>query len=163
MMIIDYRVERWDKPHAPNRAMLWYVLTQEGYQVFQWSDRPHMIFPQHKNDEEHSHWIISGTLEWTIERLGTVTLNAGDRDFMPANVWYSGRVTSEEPVVYLVGKKIDFEVLKKYQEEVAGTFDTTKTQDVAEPKAAKTKKAAKPKVKKPKTAAKTKTSRTRKK
>lgn len=102
----NYRIERWTQIYAPNAAMLRYILTSEGYRVFQWSDQPQAIYVNHKHDTDQSHWIISGALELTIERVGTFVLEAGDRDFMPANTYHSVRIVSEEPAVYLVGEKI---------------------------------------------------------
>ena len=102
----NYRIERWTHLHAPNSAMLRYILVTEGYRVFQWSDLPEAVYVNHKHGEDQSHWIISGALELTIERVGTIVLQAGDRDFMPANTYHSARVVSEEAVVYLVGEKI---------------------------------------------------------
>jgi quercetin dioxygenase-like cupin family protein len=104
--MVNYRIERWAQMHAPNSAMLRHILVTEGFRVFQWSDLPEAIYANHKHDTDQSHWIISGALELTIERVGTVVLQSGDRDFMPAGTYHSARVVSEEPVVYLVGEKI---------------------------------------------------------
>ena len=104
-MQIDYRVEKWAELNAPNPAMLRFLLEQEGFSVFQWCDQPEAVYPTHSHGEEQSHWIISGSLELTIERWGTVVLEAGDRDFMPANTYHSARVVGEEPVHYLIGVK----------------------------------------------------------
>ena len=103
---MSYRVERWNQLHAPNAAMLRHILVSEGFRVFQWSDAPEAVYATHKHGGDQSHWIISGALELTIERFGTFVLEAGDRDFMPANTYHSARVVSEEPVVYLVGEKL---------------------------------------------------------
>jgi len=103
----NYRVERWSQLHAPNSAMLRYILVSEGFRVFQWSDMPEAVYVNHKHDTDQSHRIVSGAMELTIERVGTVVINAGDRDFMPAGTYHSARVVSEEPVVYLVGEKIE--------------------------------------------------------
>lgn len=105
-MNTNYRVEKWKEVYAPNAAMLRLVLEREGYRVFQWSDRPAMVYPHHKHPKDQSHWIISGALEITVERVGTFVLEAGARDFMPANTYHTARVVSDEPVVYLVGEKI---------------------------------------------------------
>ncbi|HEY0458341.1 MAG TPA: cupin domain-containing protein [Pyrinomonadaceae bacterium] len=103
---MTYRIERWAQRHAPNSAMLRHILVSEGYRVFQWSDLPEAIYVNHKHAEDQSHWIVSGALELTIERVGTIILESGDRDFMPANTYHSARVVSDEPVVYLVGEKL---------------------------------------------------------
>jgi quercetin dioxygenase-like cupin family protein len=102
----EYRIERWSQLYAPNAAMLRHILVTEGYRVFQWSDLPEAVYVNHKHAEDQSHWIISGALELTIERVGTFVLEAGDRDIMPADTYHSARVVSEEPVVYLVGEKL---------------------------------------------------------
>lgn len=100
-----FEVIRWQEFHAPNPAMLRLRMEQEGYRVFQWGDNPEMVYPLHKHGEDQSHWIISGALELTVEGIGTYVLEAGDRDFMPANTWHSARVISEESVIYLIGEK----------------------------------------------------------
>ena len=104
-MPIAYRVEKWSARDAPNPASLRYLLAADGFQVFQWSDRPGMEYGYHKHDEDQSHWIISGTLEISIQGVGVFVLEAGDRDFMPAGVFHSARVLGEESVMYLVGAK----------------------------------------------------------
>jgi mannose-6-phosphate isomerase-like protein (cupin superfamily) len=104
-MPIDYRIERWSAPHAPNSAMLRYTLVGEGYEVFQWCDRVGMFFGPHKHDEDQSHWIVSGQLEISMKDVGTFQLGPGDRDFMPAETWHSARVIGDEPVLYLIGIK----------------------------------------------------------
>ena len=105
-MKAHYRIERWRQPFAPNPAMLRRVLESEGYAVFQWSDRPDVVYGLHKHGTEQSHWIVSGKLELMIEAVGTFVLAAGDRDFMPAHTYHTARVISEEAVVYLIGEKI---------------------------------------------------------
>jgi quercetin dioxygenase-like cupin family protein len=100
-----YRVEKWNQPTAPNPAMLRYLLELDGFRVFQWRDNPGMAYGSHKHDEDQSHWIVSGALELTIERLGTFVLETGDRDFLPAGTYHSARVVVEDPVMYLVGAK----------------------------------------------------------
>jgi quercetin dioxygenase-like cupin family protein len=107
------RIERWKEYHAPNPAMLRLILEREGYRVFQWSDRAGMVYGIHKHDEAQSHWIVSGELEITVEKQGSYTLQAGDRDFMPANTWHSAQVLGTEPVLYLVGEKIIAKEIKR--------------------------------------------------
>jgi quercetin dioxygenase-like cupin family protein len=102
----NYRVERWKDSHSPDAATLESQMKRKGYSIFQWSDTPQAIYALHKHERDQSHWIISGVLELTIEKVGTFVLRAGDRDFMPAGTYHSARVVSEEPVVYLIGEKI---------------------------------------------------------
>lgn len=104
-MRVEYRVEVWGEMTAPNPAMLRLKMEREGYSVFQWYDQPGAEYGLHQHHEEQSHWIVSGTLELTIEGIGVVVLQAGDRDFMPANTYHSARVLGEEPVHYLIGAK----------------------------------------------------------
>ncbi len=102
----DFRVEKWKGFSAPNAAMLRLILEREGYRVFQWADQPQMIYGMHKHAEGQSHWIISGALEITVEGYGSYVLEPGDRDFLPAEIYHSARVVSDEAVVYLVGEKL---------------------------------------------------------
>lgn len=100
-----FRIERWAYFYAPNAAMLRLELEREGYRVFQWSDAPNMIYPQHKHETAQSHWIVRGALELNVDGQIYV-LQAGDRDFMEAEVWHSARIVSDEPVLYLIGEKL---------------------------------------------------------
>jgi quercetin dioxygenase-like cupin family protein len=101
-----YRIENWNQPYSPNPAMLRYTLITEGYNVFQWSDAPGSVYATHSHDTDQSHWMVSGTLELTIAGYGTVVLEAGDRDFMPADTYHSAIVLGDEPAIYLVGEMI---------------------------------------------------------
>lgn len=100
-----YRVEKWKQHHAPNPAMLRHILAVEGYDVFHWCDQPGIMYGMHQHPEDQTHWAISGSIEITVERIGTFLLEAGDRDFMPAGCYHSARVIGEEPVQYLIGAK----------------------------------------------------------
>ena len=104
-MANGYQVKKWSEPHAPNAAMLRHLLVVEGYSVYQWCDRPGIFYGSHKHDTDQSHWIVSGSLELTVQSVGTFQLNAGDRDFMPAQTYHSARVVGDEPVLYLVGER----------------------------------------------------------
>ena len=104
-MLPRYRVERWQGIFALNVAMMRSALTSEGYQVFQWCDQPGIEYGPHFHTEDQSHWIISGSLEIDVDGFGSVLLEAGDRDFMPAGQRHRARVFGEEPVLYLVGAK----------------------------------------------------------
>lgn len=101
-----YDIVRWPEPSAPNAAMLRLLMEREGYRVSQWADRPEMVYALHKHEADQSHWVVSGRLEVTVDRVGTFVLEAGDRDFMPAQTWHAARVLGDEPVVYLIGEKI---------------------------------------------------------
>lgn len=101
-----YRVIKWDQSIAPNPAMLRFALEREGYRVYQWCDQPGGVYPNHKHSEAQSHWVISGSIEITVERVGSFILEAGDRDLMAAGTYHTARVVGEEPVMYLIGEKI---------------------------------------------------------
>ena len=89
-----------------NPAMLRQILGSEGYSVFYWSDPPETTYGMHSHSTDQSHWVLSGSLELTIERVGTFVLEAGDRDFMPASTNHLARVIGDEPVHYLIGEKL---------------------------------------------------------
>ena len=101
----DYKIEKWDQNYVPNAEELRVQMEREGYSVFKWSDPVGRSYGDHSHGEDQSHWIISGKLELTVENFGTVVLEAGDRDFMPANTVHSARVIGDEAVVYLIGAK----------------------------------------------------------
>ncbi len=106
-MLNEYMIERWPHPYPPNPAMLRYELVREGYTVFQWCDGPGKSYGGHSHPEEQSHWIVSGSMEITIENGGRFVLEAGDRDFVPANERHSAKVAGEHSVLYLIGARIE--------------------------------------------------------
>jgi mannose-6-phosphate isomerase-like protein (cupin superfamily) len=101
----EYRVERRQDSDKPDEWKLRKLMEREGYLVYQWSDRPGAVYEAHSHTTDQSHWIISGVLEITVKDIGIVTLQPGDRDFMPAGTIHSARVVGSEPVVYLIGEK----------------------------------------------------------
>jgi quercetin dioxygenase-like cupin family protein len=101
----DYRVDRWKAVTPPIANDLRRQMECEGYSVYQWSDRPGSVYEAHDHSEDQSHWIVSGSLELSVEGFGTVLLEPGDRDLMPAGTRHSARVIGDEPVVYLIGTK----------------------------------------------------------
>ena len=102
----EFRVVRWQNGYAPNPAMLRLLMEREGFMVVQFGGRPEAVFSRHKNFEDQSTWIVSGALEVTVDGIGTYVLEPGDRDFLPAEIYHTARVVSEEAIVYLVGKKV---------------------------------------------------------
>lgn len=102
---MSYRIERWTETGPPDAAKLTQKMRSEGYSVFQWSDPAGAVYPEHEHSDDQSHWIISGTLEISVEGLGRIELRTGDRDFMPVGTVHSARVLGEIPVVYLIGAK----------------------------------------------------------
>ena len=101
-----YRIEEWRDDREPGAEELREVLEADGYMVFQWSDQPGAEYPEHSHGEDQSHCVVSGELELVVERFGKVTLGPGDRDFMPAGTVHSAKVIGDEPVVYLIGRKV---------------------------------------------------------
>lgn len=101
---MSFRVERWKEDSVPDARELRKRLEAEGYGVFQWSDSPGTTYSAHNHAEDQSHWILSGSLELTVDGESYV-LNAGDRDFLPAYTNHAARVVSRDAVVYLIGAK----------------------------------------------------------
>jgi len=102
---MSYRIERGTETQPPDAANLIQKMRAEGYSVFQWSDHPGAVYPDHEHGDDQSHWIISGCLELTVKGFGKVELRPGDRDFMPAGTVHSASVKGDQPVVYLIGSK----------------------------------------------------------
>lgn len=102
---MSYRIERWNRPETPVADELMKRMSDEGYNVFQWTDAPGAVYTEHDHGDDQSHWIISGTLELNVRGHGAVVLKTGDRDFMPAGTVHSARVIGDEEVVYLIGTR----------------------------------------------------------
>jgi quercetin dioxygenase-like cupin family protein len=101
---MSFSVQRWTGNEAPKAGKLREVLEAEGFSVFEWSDGPGTTYEPHAHDDDQSHWIISGALQLTVAGE-TYTLQAGDRDFLPANTPHAAFVPGDKPVRYLIGSK----------------------------------------------------------
>ena len=97
-------VESWNEPGTPDARTLRRRMEREGYTVFEWSDRPGTVYAPHSHPEDQSHWIISGALTLVVEGE-EYTLEAGDRDFLPAWTEHEARVEGDEAARYLIGSK----------------------------------------------------------
>ena len=103
--IDNYRLEKWSDRSLRSRSDLIAQMRSEGYDVFEWRDEPGAAYPDHQHDDYQSHWVISGTLEFTVAGVGTFEMREGDRDFMPTGTIHSARVIGNEPVEYLIGSR----------------------------------------------------------
>jgi len=101
---MTFSVQRWGRSETPDASQLREVLVREGYSVFAWSDAPGTTYEPHAHDDDQSHWIISGALQLTVA-AETYTLEAGDRDFLPAQTTQAAFVPSNTPVRYLIASK----------------------------------------------------------
>ena len=101
---MSFEVERWNEAGVPDARRLRRRLEAEGYEVYEWSDRPGTTYPPHSHAEDQSHWVLSGALTLVV-RGREYTLRAGDRDRLPARTVHAARVEGAEPARYLVGAK----------------------------------------------------------
>jgi quercetin dioxygenase-like cupin family protein len=101
-----YQVERWSGAGTPDERELRAKLEAEGYKVLEWSDRPGITYTTHQHEEDQSHCIVSGQIEFTVENAGVFVLGAGDRDYLPAGTPHAARVVGDEVVFYLIGAKV---------------------------------------------------------
>jgi quercetin dioxygenase-like cupin family protein len=97
-------IRRWNESQKPDAADLRRRLESEGYGVTEWSDAPGTVYETHAHETDQTHWIISGELEFTVDRQ-IYLLRAGDRDFLPANTAHAAFVPGGKPVRYLIGVK----------------------------------------------------------
>jgi quercetin dioxygenase-like cupin family protein len=103
---MSLRIEKWSEPDPPRPDTLRKKLEREGYSVFEWTDAPQTVYGPHSHGDDQSHWVISGRLELTVGNE-TYTLEAGDRDLLPANTTHSAFVPGDRPVRYLIGSKMN--------------------------------------------------------
>ena len=101
---MSFSVQRWNGTGSHDANELRQLLESEGYSSFEWSDSAGTAYPPHSHADDHPHWIISGSLELTVHGE-TYTLNAGDRDYLPANTIHSAFVPGSQRVRYLIGAK----------------------------------------------------------
>jgi quercetin dioxygenase-like cupin family protein len=101
----SYRIERWNREDTPNAEELRQLLKADGYNAFQWTDRPGAVYDEHSHENDQSHWVVSGMIELQIRGEGAFVLSPGDRDFMPAGASHAARVVGNEPVTYFIGEK----------------------------------------------------------
>jgi quercetin dioxygenase-like cupin family protein len=102
---MGFEVERWGRgAEAPDARRLRRRLEREGYEVFEWSDRPGASYAPHSHPEDQSHWVLSGELTLIVEGE-EYTLGPGDRDYLPAWTVHEARVEGREPAVYLIGAR----------------------------------------------------------
>ncbi|MBC7901497.1 MAG: cupin domain-containing protein [Saprospiraceae bacterium] len=102
-----YRFEKWKEYHAPNPAMLHLMMERAGFKVQQWCENAYMLRGNTKHPEDRLHWVVSGSLELTIDKVGVVLLTAGDQVLLPAETYYSFRVAGDCPAIYMLGLKIE--------------------------------------------------------
>jgi quercetin dioxygenase-like cupin family protein len=102
----NLQIQRWNKETAIDRSKLKDQMISEGYSVFEWSDPPGRYYTPHSHAEDQSHWIISGALLLRVNGED-YTLHAGDRDFLPAGTLHEAHVVGSEPVIYLIGAKLN--------------------------------------------------------
>ena len=68
---MDFRIERWKNNYAPNPAMLRFLMEREGFAVIQCGGRNEAVFIKCKDAENQSRWVVSGSLEVTVDNIGT--------------------------------------------------------------------------------------------
>jgi quercetin dioxygenase-like cupin family protein len=101
---MTFSVQRWNGTQAPRPGELRQILEEEGYSVFEWTDAPGTTYEPHAHNDDQSHWIISGALQLTVAGE-SYTLQAGDRDYLPANTTHAAFVPGNKSVRYLIGSK----------------------------------------------------------
>lgn len=98
------RVERWTNAFAPDPTELRRQMEKEGYTVTEHSEAPGTVHEPHDHSTDQSLWIIRGSAQLRVGDEQYI-LNAGDRDYLPANTEHSALAIGEEFVVYLNGVK----------------------------------------------------------
>lgn len=97
---------RWHNETVPSLEALRAALTEEGYQISEWSDPPGTVYPVHTHSYPEVRWVVRGQLRMGFPESGDeFMLGPGDRLDVPADAPHWVDVDLSLPVVYLIGTK----------------------------------------------------------
>ena len=98
-------ISRWFKPgEDADIEALESQLYSEGFNAYQWKGTPGAAYPDYIHTQEEVVCVLYGTADVSVgDERGQI--QAGDRVDVPANMYHSITVTSEEPLVVLTGMR----------------------------------------------------------
>lgn len=93
----------WNEPAAPDEATLRRRLTDDGFTVLRWSDRPHHAYTPHHHDHDESLYGVRGVITFHVAGVD-YRLGPGDRLMLPRGTVHAATVGSEG-ATYLIGER----------------------------------------------------------
>lgn len=95
----------WPHGRQPTNTEIQKSFAAEGITPYRWSNGPHDVYSAHEHAYHKIIYVVSGSITFGLPELGQfVTLKAGDRLDLPANVVHDATVGSEG-VVCLEGHR----------------------------------------------------------
>ena len=81
------QVTPWASSDPPTQSTLWRLMTDEGLSPYTWSNGPHDIYSAHSHSYDKVIYVVQGSITFGLPELeGKLTLRAGDRLDLPANI-----------------------------------------------------------------------------
>jgi quercetin dioxygenase-like cupin family protein len=100
---MEVELIRWDRDAAPQRDVLQRRLTEEGFDVSEWTDRPGARYAPHSHEEDESLWVLEGEISFGIGGA-EYALGVGDRLLLPGRTVHSA-LAGPEGASYLIGQR----------------------------------------------------------
>jgi uncharacterized RmlC-like cupin family protein len=90
------RVTPWEAANPPTESLLMQIMTQQGLEPYAWSNRPNDSYSAHKHGYHKVIYVVHGSITFNLPILKKqITLKAGDRLDLPADVVHSAQVGAE--------------------------------------------------------------------
>ena len=89
-------VTPWTGSSPPAQSTLWQLMTDEGLSPYSWSNGPHDVYSAHSHSYDKVIYVVQGSITFGLPELEQkLTLKAGDRLDLPANVVHDALVGSQ--------------------------------------------------------------------
>jgi len=90
------RVTPWSDSALPTQSTLWRLMTDEGLSPYSWSNGPHDIYSAHSHSYDKLIYVVQGSITFGLPELEEkLTLQAGDRLDLPANIVHNAHVGAQ--------------------------------------------------------------------
>jgi len=77
----------WADPTPPTESTLMRLCTEQGLHPYPWSNGPHDTYSAHSHSYAKVIYVVRGSITFGLPEFGQrLTLNAGDRLDLPANI-----------------------------------------------------------------------------
>jgi len=98
-------VTPWAGSAPPTQSTLWRLMADEGLSPYSWSNGPHDVYAAHSHSYDKVIYVVQGSITFGLPELEQkVTLNAGDRLDLPADILHDA-IVGPQGVVCLEAHK----------------------------------------------------------